>query len=271
LVEVDQEISTIDSLFSIFSPKSEISLLNTQKRVKASKYLLSVVRRALEISNLSNGAFDITVYPLLELWGFYTGKKPKKIPDQPQLEKVKAAVDYRKIEIKGDSIILDNDTSIDLGGIAQGYAVECVINRLKARGIRSALVNIGGEVMAYGQKPDGGKWQIGIKHPRRPGIIKTITLDNEAVATSGDYEKFLMIKGKRYPHIIDPRTGMPARGLISVTIVAPDATTADGLATAIFVLGPVKGKTLLDSLPTVKGIIYTEDKYQAINTISKGL
>lgn len=261
-------IQRIDSLLSVFSSRSEISRLNKEKKIRASSELLEAVKRALEVSELTDGAFDISIYPLLDLWGFYRGKKPHDLPSKVAIEKARKAVDYRKIVVRDDSIFLDPDMKIDLGGIAQGFAVDLVCRRLKEDSIKSALVNIGGEVLAIGLKPDGKPWQVGIKNPRGKGVTRVIELADQAVSTSGDYEKFFLIKGIRYPHIINPKTGMPSQGCISVTIIAADASTADALATGVFVLGPEKGKVLLDSLEGVKAVIYveTDGKIESIST-----
>lgn len=266
------KIKYLDSLLSIFSPASEVSRLNTEKTLQASPELLRAVTASLQVSNLSHGAFDISVNPLVELWGFYRKKRKRsELPDSEIVKKACASVDYRKIVVKGDSVIIPKDMMIDLGGIAQGLAADIVMETLRKHGIRSALVNIGGEVMAIGRKPNGAQWHVAIKDPRRPGITKVVGLENQSMSTSGDYEKFFMINGKRYAHIIDPRSGMPAQGCISVTIVAENTAYADALATAVFVLGPKKAEALLKTLPDVKAIIYVEKKGRVDIGYSKGL
>jgi len=266
-----RQIELTDSLFSLFSDNSEVTKLNKQKTIRASAWLLEAVRKSLKISSLSGGAFDISVYPLLEVWGFYDKKKLSSIPGSSVLKKARAKVGFRRIVVSADSIRLPADMKIDLGGIGQGFAADLVINEFKKHGITSALVNIGGEVAAMGRKPDGTKWQVGIKDPRHRGITRVVALEDQALSTSGDYEKFFMLEGKRYAHIIDPRTGMPAQGCISVTILAQDAAFADALATAVFVLGPAEGRTLIGSLENVGAIIYTEQDGKAHETYVKGL
>lgn len=265
------KINYLDSLLSVFTPASELTRLNEEKRVKASPELLEAVTKSLEVAKLSQGAFDISIHPLVELWGFYKKKKPPQFPEAAQIKKARDLVDYRKIVVKADSIIIPRDMMIDLGGIAQGLAVDMVMQTLREHGIKSALVNVGGEVMAIGRKPNGAQWHVAIKDPRGPGVTKVIPLENQAMSTSGDYEKFFMIKGRRYAHIIDPRTGMPAQGCISVTITAGTTAYADALATAAFVLGAKKAKDLLENLPDVKAIIYVEKKGRVSVGYAQGL
>ncbi len=270
-------INYLDSLLSIFSSVSEVSKLNAEKKVQASPELLEAVTTSLEVSKLSQGAFDISIHPLVELWGFYKKKKPPQLPAADKIKNARALVDYRKIVARGDSLIIPGNMMIDLGGIAQGLAVDLVMKTLQQHGIKSALVNIGGEVLAIGRKPNGSKWQVAIRNPRHketsgdPGITKVVPLEDEAMSTSGDYEKFVMIHGKRYAHIIDPRTGLPAQGCISVTIMAGNAAYADALATAVFVLGPKKAEALLKTLPDVKAIIYVEKKGRVSVGYAQGL
>ncbi|GAH51015.1 unnamed protein product [marine sediment metagenome] len=147
---------------------------------------------------------------------------------------------------------------VDLGGIAQGFAADRVAMILKEYNVKSALINIGGEIALIGQSPKGRPWRIGIKNPRGEGIIETVELKDEALSTSGDYEKFFIINNKRYPHIINPKTGFPARDFVSVTIFAKNAAFADAIATATATMGPEKGLIFLDSLG-IGGIIYYEE------------
>jgi thiamine biosynthesis lipoprotein len=152
---------------------------------------------------------------------------------------------------------MDPGMKVDLGGIAQGFAVDRAALILRQRHVKSAIIDIGGEILAIGRSPQGRPWRVGIQNPRGQGIIETIELENAAVSTSGDYEKFFMIEGTRYPHIINPKTGMPAQTFASVTVIADNAAVADAMSTAIAIMGTA-GIDFLDSL-NLQGIIYYEE------------
>jgi thiamine biosynthesis lipoprotein len=236
-----EAMAQIEALASTFT-KSELTDLNRNGRALLAPELRKLLKAALEIAAASDGAFDPTIYPLIELWGFYAHEG--KVPDSFRIEEVRGQVDYHKVELKGDSVWLAPLTRIDLAGIAKGYAVDQAVSVLKASGVSSGLVDGGGDIRVFGPR----RFKIGVKHPRGEGTIRIIELQDRAVATSGDYENYFISGGNRYHHIIDPKTGYPARGCISVTVVAPEAVLADGLATAAFVLGPDKGRRLVESL-----------------------
>jgi thiamine biosynthesis lipoprotein len=223
--------------------------------VQAPSDIIFLFNTCDSISRLTHGLFDISVAPLLEIWGFY--KRKNTIPTQNAIEKAMRSVDYRRIRITSDSIIIEPGMKVDLGGIAQGFAADRAALILRQRHVKSAIIDIGGEVLAIGRSTQGRPWRVGIQHPREKGIIETIELENAAVSTSGDYEKFFIIDNKRYPHIIDPKTGLPAQKFASVTIIADNATYADAISTAAAVMGPT-AIDFLDSL-NIQGIIYYEE------------
>ncbi len=253
--EIDSELVRIDSLLNRFSEKSLVSALNQSSRVAAPKDIIDLFSLSDSLSKLTEGLFDISVAPLLELWGFYD--REFRIPDSTEIETTRELVDFSKIEITNDSIIIPEGMMIDLGGIAQGYAADRVKEVLNKYGVKSAIINIGGEILAIGQSHKGRPWRVGIKNPRGKGIIETVELKNYALSTSGDYEKFFMIDNRRYPHIINPKTGFPALDFASITIFDENAACADAIATAIAVMGPHRGTEFLDSLG-IHGIIYYE-------------
>ncbi|MEO0094742.1 MAG: FAD:protein FMN transferase [candidate division WOR-3 bacterium] len=255
LKEIDDELKYLDSLLSYFSPKSLVSKINREHRAYIPPDIRQIFLMSDSISRITNGSFDISIAPLLEIWGFYG--KEKRVPDKKEIERVKRLVDHKKIKIISDSIFIPDSMKIDLGGIAQGFAADRVADILKNNKIKSAIINIAGEVYAIGKSPQNRPWVVGIKHPRQDGVIEKVGLVDCALSTSGDYEKFFVVNGVRYAHIIDPRTGYSARDFASVTIVAENATFADGIATAVSVMGAEKGKKFLDSLG-IKGIIYYE-------------
>jgi thiamine biosynthesis lipoprotein len=217
--------------------------------------LIALLRQAKWISLLTDGKFDVTFPPLADLWGL--GGPDPRVPDPPSIEEVARLVDYEKLildEIQGTAR-LDKGMRIGLGGIAKGYAIDRAAYILLSRGSPAFAISGGGDIIARG-RVGGQSWPVRIQHPRDPeGTIAVLPMYNASVATSGDYERFAMIDGQRYCHIIDPDTGYPARTCQSVTVWARDTTSADALATGVFVLGPERGMDLIESQPKVEGII----------------
>ncbi|MGB7054084.1 MAG: FAD:protein FMN transferase [bacterium] len=253
---IDLELTRLDSLLNYFSEISLVTELNRNSSVQAPGDVIFLFNASDSVSRLTDGLFDITVAPLLETWGFY--RREKTLPTQDAIAQAMKLVDYRRIRITDDSIIVDSGMKIDLGGIAQGFAADRAALILRQRHVKSAIIDIGGEVLAIGRSPQGRPWRVGIQNPRGKGIIETIELENSAVSTSGDYEKFFIIDNKRYPHIINPKTGRPAQNFASVTILADNATYADAMSTAIAIMGPASAIDFLDSLE-ITGIIYYEE------------
>lgn len=257
--EAFEAIKKVDALMSTYKEDSEISILNKKGEAQVSGETLEVIKDALRFSELTGGAFDITCRPLINLWK--KAKREKKIPTQEEIKEAVSLVDYKKIILEGNQIRLKKKgMQIDLGGIAKGYAVDKAIESLKKNGIKRALVNAGGDLYALGNNPQGKKWQIGIQNPReKDKILDIIKVKNKAVATSGDYRRYFTLEGRRFSHIVNPRTGMTVEDVpMSVTIIGPDATTTDALATGVFVLGPEEGMKLIESLPEVEGMIISE-------------
>jgi len=257
--EAFEAIKKVDALMSTYKEDSEISILNKKGQAQVSGETLEVIKDALKFSELTGGAFDITCRPLINLWK--KAKKKKKIPTEEEIKEAISLVDYKKIILEGSQIRLEKKgMQIDLGGIAKGYAVDKAIEALKKNGIKQALVNAGGDLYALGNNPQGRKWQIGIQNPReKDKILDIVKVKNKAVATSGDYRRYFTLEGKRFSHIVNPRTGLTVQDVpMSVTIIGPDATTTDALATGVFVLGPEEGMKLIESLPGVEGMIISE-------------
>jgi thiamine biosynthesis lipoprotein len=250
---VFEEIERIDGLLSKYRPESEVSRLNESGELKVSAETFYVIKKALEFWRESGGAFDITIGPLMDLWGFTT--QEYNIPEPQRIAEVLKGIGSDKIYLnETDNVInfLNSGMKIDLGGIAKGYAIDCAVKKLKEAKISTCLINAGGNVYGLGEK-FGQFWKIAIQDPRQPGTIQPFGLKNQCVATSGDYEQSFFSEGKRYSHIMNPRTGSPAdAGLSSVTVIAPDCLTADSLSTAIFVLGKEKGEALAGKFAGVK-------------------
>lgn len=258
--EAFNEMRRMDALMNIYKEESEVSILNREGKIRVSKETLEVIKKSIEFSKLTGGAFDITCGPLVNLWK--RANKKKKLPTAEQIKEAVSLVGYKKLALEGSWIrFKEKGMQIDLGGIAKGYAVDKAIEALKKNGVKQALVNAGGDLYALGKASQGEKWRIGIQHPRQEGKILTIIkVKDEAVATSGDYQRYFMLKGKRFAHIVNPMTGWTVQDVpMSVTIIAPDATSADALATGVFVLGPEKGMKLIESLSGIEGMIVSEE------------
>jgi len=248
-----KEIKRVEGLLSKYDSDSEISRLNRQGTLSASPETFFLVKRAREFSQKSGGAFDITVAPLVELWGFKD--KRYRIPGGDEIKSALRLVGADKIILQEANNVIKFKVpgmEVDLGGIAKGYAVDCAAAALKSAGIKSCLINAGGQVYCLGDN-SGKPWNIAIQDPRKDNFVEYLKLEDSAAATSGDYEQYFIKDGKRYAHIIDPRTGYPAAsGISSVTVVGPEGLSADALATAVFVLGEKQSELLLKSFPEYK-------------------
>jgi len=259
------EINAVDELMSDYKEDSEISQVNagaSDRPVRVSESTFEVLQKSLEFSKLTDGAFDVTVGPLVKL--FRVARDTGKAPRPEQIAGAKAKVGYEKLVLNDEEKTIRftvEGMSLDLGGIAKGYAIDRAIQAMKELGALGGLVDIGGDLRCFGRPPKSrDSWRVGLEDPNvddfgRSGLLLKLKVHNEAVATSGDYRQFAIIAGERRSHILDRRTGKSAEGLSSVTIIAPDATTADALATAVSVLGPEKGLALIEKLPHIEAIL----------------
>jgi len=262
--EAFKEMERIEKVFSKFDENSEVSKINKLAgldKLGVSKEVFGLTEKAVYYSRISEGAFDITVAPLMEMWGFI--RRRGSIPDKEAIEKALKGVGYKNIELYpkvGFVKFLNKDTEVDFGGIAKGYAVDRAKDLLVSRGIKDGLINLGGNIFALGRPPGKKNWKIGVQDPRNKGkLLHSFELTNKAISTSGNYERFFEIEGKRYSHIINPVTGVPCQGIISVTVVADSAEEADALSTAIFVMGEEKGLILAKSIKGVRLLMLKED------------
>jgi thiamine biosynthesis lipoprotein len=253
LDEAVKRVAQIDGKMSAFNSESEVSILNRdagRKSVVISEETFLLLKLAKEFGKLSGGAFDITIHPLVELWGI--NKKLDFIPEKPEIDKVLRLVDYNDLvldELKHTAYLKKAGQAVDLGGIAKGYAADEVKRLLMEGGVKSALINLGGNIMTIGGRTDGGPWQIGVQNPAsvRGEYLGTLAITDRTVVTSGSNEQLFIKDGRRYHHILDPRTGAPSQsGLQSVTVIGKSSVEADALTTAIFVLGMEKGMELLE-------------------------
>jgi len=263
-----EEMKRVEEKMSRFLPTSEVSTINkiafkessfsSDAWIPVSDEIISLLQKAIQISDLTKGSFDITIYPLLKIWKF-EGETPE-VPKGNEIRDKLRLVNYKNMVLQNGRIkFVRRGMGIDLGGIAKGYAVDAAVRVLKEKNIGSAMVNAGGDIYVLGRKK-GKPWRIGIRNPRKnEEILGSIALENSAIVTSGDYERFFFSEGKRYHHILNPQTGYPADKCQSVTILAKATDFADGLATGIFVLGPKEGMDLIEHLKEVEGIIVDKD------------
>lgn len=244
------EIERIEKITSSFIEGNELARLN-ETGSSGNFELVNIMDKSLYFSRMTDGAFDITVSPLIKLWGFKT--EEHKVPSDDEIKETLKIVGYHRITLdyKNEKVYL-NKSKVDLGGIAKGYAIDNAIKILKINGIKKGLVNAGGDIRFIGNKT----WRIGIQHPRlRSKLVKKLKLKNRAIVTSGDYERYFVENDKRYHHIINPATGYPVAECVSVTVIAGDALSADALATGLFVLGVDRSISLIESLKGTEVII----------------
>ena len=247
-----EEVQKLDAMLSAENSKSEVYALNEQGNLQATDDLAELILRGKEIYQETDGLFDDTIYPVMKLWGFPTGNY--HVPTAAEVQKKLALVDENKVEIqtrdsdekgrdskeKAKFVTLGADQQIDFGGIAKGYTGQKLAELFQEYGVSSALVSLGGNIQAIGTKPDGSSWKVGIRDPKggQQDYIGVLSVENQAVVTSGGYERYFEENGETYIHIINPRTGYPADGdLLSVTIVSRDGTLADGMSTALYIMG----------------------------------
>ncbi|HEY1200935.1 MAG TPA: FAD:protein FMN transferase [Niastella sp.] len=242
--QIDSILARIDTSLSIYNPQSLITKFNNGNSVVMDNHFRTVLNKSLETYRQTNGIFDITVLPLVQAWGFGP-KKVNALPDSATIKSIKGCVTSFNLYTKGNTLYKRKTcTGIDVNGIAQGYSVDVIAGFLEAHGIRNYLVEVGGEIRVKGHKQPGNeKMKIGIEAPGENDfelsmISKIISVDSGAITTSGSYRKFYESEGKKITHLIDPRTGYPTQNeLISVTVFAPDAITADAFDNALMVMG----------------------------------
>ncbi len=259
------EIRRIDRLMSTYKDDSEISEVNRlacKAPVSVGPNFWNVVTACRLYSNMSNGSFDPTVYPLMKMWGFT--RHEGRLPSGEEMKKTVPLLGFEKVRLDESARTISftrEGMGLDFGGIAKGYAVDRAIEVLKGFGVTSAIVDAGGNFYALGTPADRAYWRAGIRHPLRADeVIARLPVAGKGVSTSGNYERFFEIGGKKYCHIMDPRTGWPVEGMLSATVIADSAMAADALSTAVFVLGQEKGMQLIEQLPGVEGMLILPEK-----------
>ena len=267
---IELRLKEINQSMSTYIHDSEISRFNRFQRAgrpfPISSDFFEVMKTARTIYRLSNGAWDGTVSPLITLWGFGPETVPVRVPPPQQIAARLSAIGFADIEVKDPGILIKKRAAVtlDLSSIAKGYGVDQVADVFASRGFKDYLVEIGGEVVASGRRRDGKLWRVGINQPRPAAganeVYRVVDLDDAALATSGDYRNFFTLNSIRYSHVIDPKTGYPvSNSVVSVSIIADSCTFADGLATAIMVMGAEKGLRLLNRLDGVEGLIVLQE------------
>ena len=270
----EEAVHQVDRLMSTYKPRSEVSRLNrTDAGVwqPVSAELAYVLKLSRYLSTQSRGRFDITVRPLIELWK--QAGRTGRLPTDLEIRAAKTRVGWQAVEL--DELLLRvrftrAGMSVDLGAVAKGFAVDRAVRAMQTAGATAGLVEAGGDLYAFGLKPGREKWQVGIRNPRapaaapptaaEPALLNTLVVHDRAVVTSGHYERLSVIAGKRYSHILDPVTGRPVdQQIASVTVVAPTCALADGLATAVAVMGPTDGLKLIEGLENTEALVYLDD------------
>ena len=269
------ELERLGKLFNFYSDHSEVSMINRSagiQPVKVSKDTLEIIKKALYVSKSTDGAFDITIGPIVKLWDF----EKQILPDEEAIKARLHLVNYRNVvidELRSTVFLKEKGMEIDLGGIEKGYAADRAVEILKGNGITAGIIAVGGEVKPFGSKPDGSAWKVGIRNPdrnsRKDDVYAIVRLAGRAISTSGGYEKFFVKDGKTYHHILNPATGYPAYECQSVSIIAKDAP--DGFPTGIFVLGPKKGMEVIKKLGLDAVIIDKEGNVYVTDGIKKTL
>lgn len=256
--------SRYEQLFSTTIDTSEISQINHAhgQTVTVSDDTAELIRKGIEYGDLSGGMFDITIASADSLWNF-TDNKDKTIPDEKQLQEAVEHINYKNIKIDGNDVTLtDPDAMIDLGGIAKGYIADRLKDYLKSKGVRHALINLGGNMLALGDRYDGSSFRIGLQKPFSDTgeVLGVLPVKDQSVVTSGDYERYFEKDGVIYHHILDPHTGYPIQNdLDQVTIISDESVDGDALSTVCYTLGLEKGMELIHSLDNIEAVFVTKD------------
>jgi thiamine biosynthesis lipoprotein len=263
---IEGRLEAVEASMSTYRPDSELNRFNAMTRAdqlfKPSEDLLAVMRMAAEIHRTTGGAWDGTLDPLITLWGFGREQKDGRVPTASEIDDLLPRVGFDRITITAEGGLVKGDgrLTLDLASIAKGYGVDAVARLLQDQGYGDFLVEVGGEVYAAGKRTDGKPWRVGINRPHREAgfseVYKVVALTDKAFATSGDYRNYFEVGDRTYSHILDPRTGYPVdSGVVSASVLADVCVLADGLATALMVMGPEAGLALVDRLPEVEALV----------------
>ncbi|TAJ07545.1 MAG: FAD:protein FMN transferase [Nitrospirae bacterium] len=269
-----QEIRRLEELLSTWIPTSELSRVNAaagREPVAVSPDTLLILQRSLEIAKLTDGGFNIVVGPAIQAWSV---TERQRVPSDMELEALRPLLDLAQLRLdrKGSTAFLAKPgMRVDVGGIGKGFAADRAVMVMQRAGATAGVVALSGDIKTFGRLPDGRPFPFGIQHPRKEGaLLARLDLQDEAISTAGDYERFFEREGIRYHHILDPKTLKQARGCQSVTIVATEGIMADGLDTGIFVMGPEAGMALIERLPGVEGVIVDREGRVLVSSGLKG-
>lgn len=233
IVEMIQELG---KQLSVTGAQSDVAVINKSGSGDIENDVLELLETALEMCKDTDGALDITIYPIVKTWGFTTGEY--KVPDDAEISELLKYVDYEAVLLDGNRVTIPENVQIDFGAFAKGYAADKTAELLRESGVKSAFANLGGNIYAVGTKPNGEKWNVGVKSPFDGEVLGVVACEDKAVVTSGGYERYFEENGETYWHIIDPDTGKPAKnGLLSVSVIGENATKCDALSTALFIMG----------------------------------
>lgn len=237
LSSLQKRVSEVENQVSVTRENSDVYTLNHDHIVSASEDTYAIISRALDLCRETDGALDISVYPVVREWGFTTGAY--QVPNAAAIAELLKNVDYNAVKIDGSVISVPENMSVDLGSVTKGYTGEILAEMIRSAGVKSAILDLGGNVQTVGCRPDGTPWRVAVRSPEGGGLIGVVEISDEAVVTSGGYERYFEDdKGNIWWHIMDPSTGYPARnGVISMTIIGRDGIRCDGLSTALFVMG----------------------------------
>ncbi|MEP6957710.1 MAG: FAD:protein FMN transferase [Nitrospirota bacterium] len=264
------EIHRLEQLLSTWIPSSELSQVNSSagvKPVRVSPETMTVVRRAIQAGEITNGGFNIAIGPAIEAWSV---TNDQRIPTESELDALRPLVNLQAVHVDAgrQTIYLEKaGMRIDVGGIGKGYAADEAVEAMRKAGAVAGVVALSGDIKTFGRLPNGKMFPVGIQHPREDGsVLLWIDLQDEAISTAGDYERFFEREGIRYHHILDPRTLQPARGCQSVTVIAREGIWADGLDTGIFVMGPERGMELVEQLLDVEAVIVDAEGHLLVSS-----
>lgn len=258
--ETVQELERLEALFSSTDPESDLYALNTNGNGTPDEDTLELLEAAIFYSQETGGAFDPTVYPLMQAWGF--PQKDYRVPSPESLDALCSLVGTEQIVIQGDTVSLSSGCAVDLGGIAKGYCAQHCCDLLKEQGVGAAILSLGGNVQTLGAKPDGNPWVVGIADPKEPTrpVAELHFFGSMALVTSGSYQRYFETDGQRYHHILHPDTGLPVEnGLASVTVLSENGTMADAYSTALFVMGFEEGTAFWRSQKNFEVIFILDD------------
>ena len=269
LAACEDEVRRLEALFSVTDEASEIARLNATGEALLSEETARVLSFALREAELTGGALDVTLYPVVRAWGFTTGDY--RVPDEAEIEALLRRVGWAQVALEGQTARVPEGVMVDLGAVAKGYASDRLAALLREGGVESALIDLGGNICCVGAKRDGSAWRIGVRDPKDPlSYVGALAVTDRAVITSGSYERYFTAEdGTVYGHIFDPATGRPAgNGLISATVVGASGLECDALTTALYVLGPERASALLETLDEIEAVLVDD---QGVLWVTKGL